>query len=395
MSKGCDRIPNFRNQFDKQFSLSQDWERGQGARADAHQMSSLDLRARPVTLSDDAATDPVEFCYDQGWAADGLPVVPPTPERVETMLTGTGRDPQELLGMVPPRMAKATVEAVAINAVMAGCRPEYLPVILAAVEAMLDDSFNLNGVQSTTHPCAPLMIVSGPVAQRIGVNGKANVFGSGFRANATIGRAIRLILLNLGGGTPDVGDKSVLGHPGKYSFCIAENDADSPWAPFHTDRGFRPEEEVVTVFACDAPQAILGGLFHIGEHLKSPGTNNMQYGGEMLVVLGVQVAQRVAKRGWNKDDVRQYLFEHGRTPLHNLWGKSGTAFTAERGGGEAERWPRWLDLEDGNTLIPAARKPEYIHLMVAGNNAADFCAWLPGWGYMGGQAVSRKVVLKA
>jgi hypothetical protein len=229
------------------------------------------------------------------------------------------------------------------------------------------------------------------VARRLGVNGGANVFGSGFRANATIGRAIRLVLYNLGGGTPDVGDKAVLGHPGKYTFCIAENEAESPWAPFHTDRGFAPEDDVVTVFACDGPQAILGGLFHISEHMKAPGTNNLLFGGETLVVLGVPVARRVAGRGWSKDDVRQYLFERGRAPLKHIWGKSGSDFMAERGGGQVERWPHWLDLEDGETGIPVVRKPENIHLLVAGNNTLDFNAWLSGWGYMGGQAVSKRV----
>lgn len=183
----------------------------------------------------------------------------------------------------------------------------------------------------------------------------------------------------------------MLGHPGKYSFCVTENTDDSPWAPFHVDYGFNADEDVVTVLATDAPQAILGGLFHVGQHLKSTGSNNMLFGGEMMVVLSPMIARRLAKRGWNKEDVRWYLFEQGRTQLRNLMGKTGSSFVAERGGGESERWPHWLDMEDPNTLIPAARKPDYIHLMVAGNTAADFCAWLPGWGYMGGQAVSRRI----
>jgi hypothetical protein len=354
-----------------------------------------DFTARRVEVADslEGAIDAIELCFERGWT-DGLPVVPPTGARVRAMLGGTGRAPDELIGLVPPRMGEATVEAVAINAVMAGCRPDYLPVVIAALEAMLEERFNLNGVQATTHSCAPLAIVNGPVVGRIGLNAGTNVFGQGFRANATIGRAIRLILTNLGGGAPDLGDKATHGHPGKFSFCIAENEAELPgagWAPLHVERGRAPEESAVTVLACEAPQAILGGPRVIAAHMRAPGSNNINWGGEALVVLGPVLAHRLAQRGWAKHDVRQYLFEHGRAPLRELISRVGTLENLLRGGGGAIRWPAWLDLTDPDTRVPMVRRPEDLHLVVAGNAAMHFAALLPGWGYMGGLAVTRVI----
>jgi hypothetical protein len=290
-------------------------------------------------------------------------------------------------------MGLATVEAVAVNAVMAGCRPEYLPVVLAALEAMLDERFNLSGVQATTFPGGPLTVVHGPIAERIGVNGGFNVFGPGFRANATIGRALRLVLLNLGGGTPGTGDMTPLGNPNKYTFCIAENDRENPWQPFHTERGFGTEEDAVTVFCCEGPTSIIGGLYGIADHLTNVGTNNMLFGGELMVVFSPLAAQALARDGWSKEDVRRYLFERGRAPLGKLIECFGREVVVQRTGqGEGgERWPAWLDLEDPATMVPAARRPEDIHIIVAGALTMDFCAVLGGWGYMGGFAVTRGI----
>jgi hypothetical protein len=348
--------------------------------------------ARRVEVADslEGAIDAIELCFERGWT-DGLPVVPPTEARVRAMLGGTRREPGELIGVVPPRMGEATVEAVAINAVMAGCRPEYLPVVIAALEAMLEERFNLNGVQATTHSCAPLTIVNGPVVGRIGLNAGTNVFGQGFRANATIGRAIRLILTNLGGGIPDLGDKATHGHPGKFSFCIAENEAESPWEPLHVERGRAPEESAVTVLACEAPQAILGGPRVIAAHMRAPGSNNINWGGEALVVLGPVIAQRLARRGWSKRDVKQYLFEHGRAPLQELLDRVGGLENLRRGGGGTARWPTWLDLKNPDTRVPMVRDPADLHLVVAGNAAMHFAALLPGWGYMGGLATTKVI----
>ena len=197
--------------------------------------------ASTFTASDswDSCIETIEEFYRKGWT-DGLPVVPPTPDLIARMVEGCGRDLQEVLGPVPPRMGVATVETVAANAVMAGCRPDYFPVVLAAVEAALDERFNLNGLQATTHPAGPLVIVSGPIVDDLDINYGTSAFGPGFRANATIGRALRLVMMVLGGGYPETGDKSVLGSPGKYVYCIGESpDAPLGAAPRRLRRGER------------------------------------------------------------------------------------------------------------------------------------------------------------
>ncbi len=188
-----------------------------------------------------AGTDLVEWYFEQGWT-DGLPVVPPTRARVDEFVAALGGEPDFVECKVPPRHGGLTREVLAVNMVMAGCKPEYAAVVRAAILALTAKAFNLNGVQATTHMAAPLLIVNGPVAGAIGMNGDCNAFGSGNRANATIGRALRLVLLNVGGGRPGELDKSTLGHPGKYTYCVAENERASPWAPYHVEKGFDPEE---------------------------------------------------------------------------------------------------------------------------------------------------------
>jgi hypothetical protein len=173
----------------------------------------------------------------RGWM-DGLPFIPPRDERVARMLAYADRDPKEVVAVLPPRWGEATLEKIAVNAVMAGCLPQYLPVVMTAVSAMAEEAFNLYAVQATTHPCTPLILVNGPMAKELNINGRYNALGQGWRANATIGRAIRLILLNIGGGEPGVLDRATVGHPGKYSYCLAENEAENPWIPLHLEKGF-------------------------------------------------------------------------------------------------------------------------------------------------------------
>ena len=211
------------------------------------------IRARRIELG--AGADPVEACYERGWT-DGLPVVPPTPERILAMLGGTCRDPAEAVGSIPPGMAPCTVEKVAINAVMAGCRPEYMPVVLAALEAALDPGFTLHGLTCSTCFSSPVIIVNGPIARRIGMNAGLNALGQGNRANATIGRAVNLIVRNVGGGRPGEIDRATLGSPGKYTFCFAEDEADEGWEPLAVARGVPPGRSAVTVFAGDGIQGV-------------------------------------------------------------------------------------------------------------------------------------------
>src|SRR5580765_5326773 len=210
--------------------------------------------AQLVELPDsfDAIND---YFYDQGWT-DGLPIVPPTRERVKKMLAGMAwRDPAELIAVIPPAMGQATLAKIAANCVMAGCRPEYLPVVVAAIEAVSEPIYGLAHRQTTTHAGAPLILVNGPIVERLRINCGRGLFGPGWRANATIGRALRLVLVNVGGAGPAV-DASQTGHPGKYTFCIAEYEAANPWEPLHVDRGFTKDENVVTLVNTEAPHSM-------------------------------------------------------------------------------------------------------------------------------------------
>ncbi|MBI2906816.1 MAG: hypothetical protein HYX92_04060 [Chloroflexi bacterium] len=204
---------------------------------------SLTSKRVPVEDSADAIN---QLYYDKGWT-DGLPIVCPTEERVLRMLRYSDRQPGDVAAEVAPLYGEATVEKIAINAVMAGCLPQYLPVVVAAVEAVAVEEFNLYGIQGTTNPVTPALIVNGPIAKELNINAGPNLLGQGNRANATIGRAIRLIMLNIGGGAPDTVDKATHGQPGKYTFCFAENEGESPWEPLHVERGYAQEVSTVTV----------------------------------------------------------------------------------------------------------------------------------------------------
>ncbi|HEY7677242.1 MAG TPA: hypothetical protein VIG69_09230 [Candidatus Methylomirabilis sp.] len=338
-----------------------------------------------------AGQDAVEFCYAQGWT-DGLPVVPPTEDRVVRMLAGTARPPQETVAWIPPRRGRGTVERIAINAVMAGCRPEYMPLLMAAVEAMADPAFNLNGVQVTTHVTGPLLIVNGPVARDLDVNAGPNVFGPGWRANATIGRAVRLILLNIGGAQPGVLDRSTLGHPGKYTYCIAENEAASPWDPFHVARGCRPDESAVTVFAAEAPHSVSNHVSHdargiltsIADSLATLGSNNMFVMGEAAVVIGPEHAATIRKDGLTRRDVQEFLFARARRRLADL------TFHGAYGKIYNRNWPAWVNREDPDEMVPAVERPEDFLVLVAGGPAGRFSAVIPGWAHWS-RAVTRPI----
>ncbi|MEX1237085.1 MAG: hypothetical protein WD994_02325, partial [Pseudomonadales bacterium] len=212
------------------------------------------LSARRLTIAD--GEDEIEACYDRNWS-DGLPLVPPTEIRVVRMLTGTWRDPKEVVGNVPPDYSPCTIEKIAINAVMAGCKPEYLPVVIAAVEAALIDDFCMHGLLATTYFSGPMIVANGPIARAIGMNARGNALGQGNRANATIGRALQLVIRNVGGGKPGGVDRASLGNPGKYTFCFAEDELHSCWTSLAVERGFQPEDSTVTLFAADGVQGIV------------------------------------------------------------------------------------------------------------------------------------------
>jgi hypothetical protein len=329
-----------------------------------------------------AGTDLVEWYFAQGWT-DGLPVVPPTPEKVAAMVAVLGGEPEFVECRVPPRYGALTREVLAINLVMAGCRPEYAHVVRAALLALAQPAFNLNGVQATTHMAAPLLVVNGPIASQIGMNGGVNAFGSGNRANATIGRAIRLVLLNVGGGTPGDLDKSTLGHPGKYTYAVCENEADSPFAPYHVEKGFAAEDSTVFVIGAEPPHSVTnhvaddpeGILGSICSAMSTIAHNNAVSSGHCAVVIGPEHARTIAAKGWTRHDVRQYLHM-------NAWNRFGDlAFEHRYGRVYNRNLPRWYKREP-DSRIPIVASSEHIHLFVIGGSAGRFSAFIPGWGHM-------------
>jgi hypothetical protein len=353
----------------------------------------MELISERLTIDDyDAA---VELFYARGWT-DGLPVVLPTPRRVEELIAHAGRDPGERLGPVPPRGGEATVEKLAVNAVMGGCRPEHFPVVLAAMEALLDPAHNLNGVSQTTHMCVSLVIVNGPIARDLGFNSRDGVFGNGARANGAVGRAVRLALWNLGGARPGETDKATLSHPGEYAFCIAEEEVDTPWPPLHVERGCPPGSDAVTVFACEGPHSVFcygtpEEMLHVlTDSLCGLGNNNVHVLGLTLVVLNPLNAEEFARRGFAKADVRAYLWEHARRSLRDVRACGVVHEQFRRMEREAGRYPARYDLDNPTTRLPVTAGPEDIHLVVAGGRSY-FAAVLPGWGGFGGHAVTRPI----
>jgi len=324
-----------------------------------------------------------QFVLDHGWS-DGLPVVPPTPERVARFLAAVALPGDLELGAMPPRNGIVTVEKLAINSVMAGCLPEYFPVVLAAVRAMLEEAFNLYAVQSTTHPCAPLLVVNGPAREALAINGRYNCFGAGVRANATIGRAIRLILQNVGGGVPGVLDRATQGQPSKYSYCIAENQEESPWEPLHCERGWAPDDSAVTVCGAENPHnindhvsdAAEGILYTIASSMASMGANNAYLYGEPILALGPEHAAILDRDGFDKSAIRAFLFEHARIP-RALW---------ERGG--MFRMSGTKDFFPDAGALPMFRRPEDLIVIVAGGPGRHSC-WIPTFGGMSRTVTGR------
>jgi hypothetical protein len=329
-----------------------------------------------------AGTDLVEWYYERGFS-DGLPVVPPTPEKVEAMLAALGGEPSRIEARVPPRWGSLTRQVLAVNMVMAGCKPEYAPVVRAAMLALCDSHFNLTGVQATTHVAGPLLIVNGPVRKATGMNAGHNCFGSGNRANATIGRAIRLVLLNVGGGWPGDLDKSTFGHPGKYTYAIAENEEASPWAPYHVEKGYRPEDSTVFVIAAEAPHSVTnhvaddpeGVLDSIVSAMSTFAHNNAVSSGHCAVVIGPEHAVTIARRGWTRNDVRMYLWYHARNTFGDV------AFRHRYGKVYNRSLPKWYR-RDVEADIPVVPSPDNIHLFCAGGGAGRFSLFIPGWGHM-------------
>jgi hypothetical protein len=344
------------------------------------------LVSRHVSLGE--LEDEAEAMFERGWT-DGLPVVAPTEARVARMLGGTKRDPGEVVAVVPPDMAEATVEKVAINAVLAGCRPEYLPVVLAAVEAACTPEFNAHGVLATTYFPGPVVIVNGPAAKAIGMNSGINALGQGNRANATIGRALQLVIRNLGGGRPGEVDRATLGQPGKYTFCFAEDELGSPWEPLSVERGLPSGTSAVTVFAGEAPRAVFDQLSRqptslvrsFAACLRTVAHPKWPVAYDAVLVISPEHGEVFRRAGWGKDRLRAELDELLRLPTEEL---------VQGAGGMAEGIPPcWAE---ANQTLPKLR-PGGLLVVHAGGRAGLFSAIIGGWvsGPAGSEPVTKEV----
>ena len=346
---------------------------------------SAPARAATFDASDDL--DAINRLYRERRWSDGLPIVPPTPERVERMLAHARRPADDIVAHVAPGYGAATVERIAINAVMAGCHAEHLPVVIAATEAVADIAFNLQGVQATTNPAAVWIIVNGPLARTLDVNGNFNCLGQGAWANATIGRALRLILQNIGGALPGEMDRSTHGQPGKYTFCCAENEEASPWDPLHVERGYTREQSTVTVVAAEGTlnmnthskeAAELARV--IAETLMHPPSNEYVHGGEPWLLLGIEHAEVFARAGWSKADVKRRLWEASKMQAGRLSAKDL----------ERARDSRTVELGElaADTLLPISPTPDELMVIVAGGPGTH-SVYIPNFG--NSRAVTRAI----
>lgn len=343
------------------------------------------LRARRVELA--SLEDEMEALFDRGWT-DGLPVVPATEARVVRMLEGTSRAADEVVAVVPPDLVECSVEKVAINAVLAGCKPEYLPVVLAAVEAACTDEFNMHGLLATTWFSGPLVVVNGPIRGEIGMNSGINAMGQGNRANATIGRALQLVVRNVGGGRPGEVDRATLGNPGKYTFCFAEDEEGSPFEPLSTMHGVDAGVDAVTLFAAAGVQGFVDQLSRTPESLclslasalRAVAHPKLAIAFDALLVLSPEHGRIFREAGWDRARFLAHMDELLTLPGSEL---------AQGAGGVAEGMPAAFC----EGTLPKFR-PGGLLVAHAGGGAGLFSAIIPGWasGALGSQPVTKEVL---
>jgi hypothetical protein len=336
-----------------------------------------------------AQEDEIEALFDRGWS-DGLPVVPPTEARVLRMLGGTTRDPKEVIGQVPSDLADCTVEKIAINAVMAGCKPEYLPVVIAAVEAVLEEPFTMHGVLATTMFVGPVVIVNGPIRRSIGMNAKGNALGQGFRANNTIGRALQLVIRNVGGGRPQEVDRATLGNPGKLTCCIAEDEEGSCWESLAFERGIPDGKSAVTVFAGYGLQGIVDQKSRDPESLaesfaaclKAVQHPKLYLGADALVVVCPEHERTFREAGWSKARLYDELYARTQTPAEEVMPGAGGIAEGTSGFAPGTMARKF---RDGGLMI-----------IRAGGGAGMFSGILGGWsasGEKGSSPVTKEIML--
>ena len=349
------------------------------------------LQSRTVSLLDDLETINGYF-RDHAWT-DGLPIIPPTEARIARMLGGTQQDPAKVIGRVPIRYGQASVEVIAVNAVMAGCLPEYMPLLIAAVDALCQPELNVHSLQATTSTAAVGAVVNGPVVHDLFINYQHNALGCGHWSNATIGRALRLILTTVGGGIPGLVDMSTHGQPGKHTLCFAENEAASPWEPLHVSRGFNLEDSTVTLFgfggtieivdaASDTAEGLLTTIVRSMTIAGTYGDGDLLGGGEPLLVLCPEHAQLIARDGYDRADIQKYIFENARLPLRVLSAKVADYIRDYR---------RKVNMDDVEADLRVAQNPDDIMVVVAGGDGAK-STFIPTW-TGGTQAVSRRISL--
>ena len=340
------------------------------------------------------AGEDLERCYELGWT-DGLPVVPPTPERVEAMLGARDGARHETVAALEPTGAVATYEKVAANAVMAGCLPEYFSVVVAAIEAVADPAFLLDLITTAVDPMTPLLMVNGPMATEIGMHGDAGALGPGIRANATIGRAVNLTLRNVGGAKPiryldeHALDATTIGHPAKFTYCYTENEDCSPWSTLAVERGYAAEANVVTAYGADAPLTIADYtrtdpeliLRTIAETVIIPGTTNAYFREDLWLVIGPEHANSIANAGWSKDDVKQFIHEHARVEGSKLLDRGLYGLI------DSVAPPSWRSEFEPNELVPIASTPDHVVVTVAGAPFGGYTSVCFGFG----RAVMKEV----
>ena len=341
----------------------------------------MQLKSRRHTVSDIGGA--MELCYTNGWT-DGLPVVPPTAERIQGMLEAAGLEPEQELAFIENRQVSVTAEKVAINAVMAGCKAEYMPVVAATVQALGDPLYGYHGPATSTGGSAVFMLVNGPIARELDINSGDNLFGPGWRANATIGRAVRLVMRNVIGTLPGELDRSSLGHAGKYTYCIAENEVDSPWPPFHTTRGFKAEQNAVTIFAASAPHQYSNGLSATAEGILETACAQMKISAgsgrqpQYALVFAGEHQATMKKSGWAREDVQRYVFENSKASIAEL--KRAHIVAGD------------VTPEDEKTLYAIVERPQDLLVIAAGGNAGVQSAYIPGWGSKAGsQSVTKEI----
>ncbi len=315
--------------------------------------------------------DTIEFCFEQGWS-DGLPVVPPTEERVRAMLEAARLQPDHQVAYIEHRAVSVTAEKVAVNAVMAGCKPEYMPVVVAAVQGIGDPRWSYHGPGTSTGGAGVLLIVNGPIRRALDVNCGDNLFGPGWRANLTIGRALRLVMRNVCGSLPGLLDRGTLGHPGKLSYVIGENEEESPWTPLHVERGFRPEQSTVTVLAAEGPRQFYNQLSNTAEGVLTTLADDMRISGSVMgqstyvPVLAGEHMRTIAADGWGKKEIRQFLWERTHNSHAHLK--------------RTHRMAGALQPGDEERMRPLVETPDDILVVAAGGRAGAFSAYIPGWG---------------